>query len=273
MYISYSKCNFSTCVQNSSNEDSHLRESTVPKDLHYPQERTFPWHTIATCPECAPIRLVPYRPSCLTPLLYTNRARNRKVWWKTRFRCYLRFPAQRTYSQDGLLRDSYASKDTHCSMTNVQNVHCIASSTVVYHHCSLSCSNLRPYEYTSGKQNTRKVARYRWYLKLCAHWTLKQEVMVMELCGNSCYAQETKFSWHKSLNCPECAQLSLVYCSVQETCAEVFLLHCSVAFCSPYIPGRKKIINTINMTFSVYFPYLCAEFLEPRFACKLANCT
>ena len=31
-----------------------------------------------------------------------------------------------------------------------------------------------------------------------------------------------------------------MYCSVHETCAERFLLHYSVSFCSPYIPGRKK---------------------------------
>ena len=63
-------------------------------------------------------------------------------------------------------------------------------------------------------------------------------------------------NWQKSLNCPECAQLSLVYCSVYETCVERFLLHYSVALCSPYTPGRKKTKNTLNMTFSVYFPYL-----------------
>ena len=33
------------------------------------------------------------------------------------------------------------------------------------------------------------------------------------------YAQERKFSWQKSLTCPECTQLSLVYSRVHETCA------------------------------------------------------
>ena len=66
-----------------------------------------------------------------------------------------------------------------------------------------------------------------------------------------------KFSWHKSLKCPECAK-QCVYCSVPETCAERFFLHYRVAFSSPYIPGRRKTKNTLNMTFSVYFPYLCA---------------
>ena len=64
------------------------------------------------------------------------------------------------------------------------------------------------------------------------------------------YAQKTKFSWHKSLKCPECAHVSVVHCSVHETCAERFLLHCSFAFCSPYIPGRKKTKN--KCTFRTY---------------------
>ena len=50
------------------------------------------------------------------------------------------------------------------------------------------------------------------------------------------YTQKTKFSLHKSLICPECAQLSLVSCSVHETCEDRFLQHYSVAFSSPCIP-------------------------------------
>ena len=53
------------------------------------------------------------------------------------------------------------------------------------------------------------------------------------------HALSTK-NWHKSMNCPECAQLSLVYCSVHETCAAWILLHYSVPFGSPYIAGSKK---------------------------------
>ena len=64
-------CNFSICVQNSSNEDSDLRKPTVPKDTHYPQERTFPWHTSTTCKECAPIRLVRFRPSHIIHKLWS----------------------------------------------------------------------------------------------------------------------------------------------------------------------------------------------------------
>ena len=61
------------------------------------------------------------------------------------------------------------------------------------------------------------------------------------------YAQEAKFCCHKSLTCPEYAQLNLVYCSVRETCAERFLLHYSVAFFSPYISRRKKTKNIFSV--------------------------
>ena len=66
IYMTFS-VNFRTCVENSSNQDLHLRKPTVPKDTHYAQEKTFPWHTNTTCPECAPIRLVRYRASCYIP--------------------------------------------------------------------------------------------------------------------------------------------------------------------------------------------------------------
>ena len=66
----------------------------------------------------------------------------------------------------------------------------------------------------------------------------------------------------KGLTCPECAQLSFVYC-VQETCGERFILHYSVTFCSTYINDSKETKNTLNMTSSVYFPYLCAELVQP----------
>ena len=55
-----------------------------------------------------------------------------------------------------------------------------------------------------------------------------------------------KFSWHKTLTCPECAQFSLVYFSVPGPCAEQLLLHYSVAFCSPYIFAKKKTQNTVK---------------------------
>ena len=61
--------------------------------------------------------------------------------------------------------------------------------------------------------------------------------------------------WHKRMNYSECAQLSLVYNSVHETCAKRFLLHHSVAFWSPYTHGRRTQRKNIDMTFSVYFPH------------------
>ena len=45
-------------VHTSSNQGSHIRKPTVPKVMHYGQERTFPWHNNATSPEYAPIRLM-----------------------------------------------------------------------------------------------------------------------------------------------------------------------------------------------------------------------
>ena len=62
-------------------------------------------------------------------------------------------------------------------------------------------------------------------------------------CSNSA---PKKFFWQKSLTCWECAQPSLVYCIVNETCGEKWLLHYSVAFCSQYIPGEKKTKNTLK---------------------------
>ena len=59
------------------------------------------------------------------------------------------------------------------------------------------------------------------------------------------YAHERKFSRNESLTCPECVQLSLVYCIIHETCGEQLLLHNSFAFCSPDIPGRKETKNTL----------------------------
>ena len=90
---------------------------------------------------------------------------------------------------------------------------------------------------------------------------------MIELCPNLCIVHIKKFSWHKSFTCPECPKLSLVFCSVYETCVERFLLHYGVAFCSPYIRGRKK-----TKRYS-YFPYLCTELVQPRFPPPQAKCT
>ena len=102
---------------------------------------------------------------------------------------------------------------------------------------SRSCSTLFPYEYTSGKENTRQIARFRCHLILCVHWTWNQDGMVSDRTVPKLMhfgKKKTKFSWHKSLNCPECAQLSLVHCSVHETYAKLFLMDYSVAFYSPW---------------------------------------
>ena len=119
---------------------------------------------------------------------------------------------------------------------NIQNVHCCASSTVV-----LPSSTLLPYEYTSGKQNTRQIARFRCSKLFCVHWTWNKEELLSDrtVFNFKHYTQETKFSLHKTLICPECAQLSLFSSSLKETCAEWFLQHYSVAFCWAYIPGGK----------------------------------
>ena len=45
---------------------------------------------------------------------------------------------------------------------------------------SRSCSTLFPYEYTSGKQNTRQRARFPCYLILCVHWTCNQDGMLSD---------------------------------------------------------------------------------------------
>ena len=117
------------------------------------------------------------------------------------------------------------SINNEISMTNVKNAHCCSSSSLVL---PLVCHGALYF-----RMNTLRKAKL--------------------------------FPWYKSLNSPECAQLSLVYCSVHETIAERLFLHYCVAFCSPYISGRKNTKNTLNMRFSVYFPYLWAELVPPRF--------
>ena len=45
---------------------------------------------------------------------------------------------------------------------------------------SRSCSTPFPYEYTSGKENTRQIARFRCHLILYVHWTWNQDGMVSD---------------------------------------------------------------------------------------------
>ena len=106
-------------------------------------------------------------------------------------------------------------------------------------------STLRMYEYRSQKQNTQ-IANILFYLKLCVHWTWKKEGMLSDWTVPKFmhYAQETKFLM-TCLTCPEGAQLSVVYCSVHETCAEQLLLHYSVTF-SPYVTYKRKTKNILK---------------------------
>ena len=87
------------------------------------------------------------------------------------------------------------SINNEISMTNVKNAHCCSSSSLVL---PLVCHGALYF-----RMNTLRKAKL--------------------------------FPWYKSLNSPECAQLSLVYCSVHETIAERLFLHYCVAFCSPYV--------------------------------------
>ena len=142
-----------------------------------------------------------YSKSGYTPLHDTNTARKRRTWWKAQFRCLFRLSSRLTKesNQDGLRRDPDASKVTHypqitifrwptsrmCTAFPRALLCCLYS--VMQHYIS--------YEYTSGKQNTHQIARFRCYLKLFVHWTWNQEGL---LCDGTVphfmrYAQTTKF--------------------------------------------------------------------------------
>ena len=137
-YIWHFQSTFHTCFQKSPEKDSHLRKPTVPKVTQYAQERTFPWHQCNLSRMCTDTPRVLKAKSCYTPQSYAHRAQKLKTWWKARFPCYLRL-----CTKD--LEPRWAAKRPNCkqsnalstynevSMTNVQNVHCCASSTVVLH--------------------------------------------------------------------------------------------------------------------------------------------
>ena len=110
-YTWHFQCTFRTCVQTSSNQDSHVRQ-LYPKLLIMHKKWRFR-DTSASCLECAPICFARCRPSCYTPRPYSHTARMRKIWWKARFRCYLRLSPLRTSNQDLVLRDPSVSKVTH----------------------------------------------------------------------------------------------------------------------------------------------------------------
>ena len=147
--------------------------------------------------------------------------------------------------QDRLIGDITVSKVRHyCEITKLR-----WTTSAALRMCTVV--SLLPHEDTLGKQNTRKIAQLLWYLMLYVCRTWKQEELLSVRSVPFC-AQETEFSWHKSLTCPEYAQLSFVYSSVHETCAQRFLLHDTVACRSPYNDGRRKTKNTPKSdTFSV----------------------
>ena len=69
------------------------------------------------------------------------------------------------------------------------------------------------------------------------------------------YAEQTKFSWHKS---PQCAQLGLVNCSVIETRAQRFFLHYCVTIVFTVYPWQKeKEKYPIYDIFSVLSLHVC----------------
>ena len=65
-------------MQNSFNQDLYVRKTTVPKVTHYGQERTIPGHSIATCPECLPVRLVRVALLVLMPIEHESEKHGKK---------------------------------------------------------------------------------------------------------------------------------------------------------------------------------------------------
>ena len=214
---------------------------------------------------------------CL-PSKYTSGEQNtRQIAW---FRCYSHLWEHWTWNQEILLSDRTLTKFIHYAQRNWhKSLNCpeCAQLSLVYRSARVTCRAVPlalycclffttppwPKEnqntinrtflvytsHTHQERETQQIALFRCYFKLCAHWTWNQEGLPSDRTVPKFvhYAQERKMSWHKSLNSPECAQLSLMYCSVHETCAERFLLRYSVAFCSPHIPGKKKTKNTLSI--------------------------
>ena len=106
----------------SSNQDSHLRKPTLPKVTHYAQERAFPWHTSATCPECAPIHLVPHGPSNakllgLVPIKTCSTLLSNEYTWgkqKKREKNTISVPSIHwNWNHEGMVSDRILSKFMH----------------------------------------------------------------------------------------------------------------------------------------------------------------
>ena len=100
------QCTFRTCVRNSSNQDSHQRKQTVLKLLIMHKKGRFHDTTVQH------VQNVCYRTWCYTyhPIQQESEKHGEK---KSRFRCDLSLSAQRTSSQDRLLRHPTVSKITH----------------------------------------------------------------------------------------------------------------------------------------------------------------
>ena len=247
--------NFRTCLQNSSNQDLYVLMPTVPKVTHNGQESTFPWHASSPCPEYAPIRFVRYRISdftllCFVPIQHESEKHGEKhgfcvicvslveLWWVSK--------------RSNCKQSQALFTKNEVSMTNFQNVHCCASSTVGFPLVWVMQQSSVWILIRKGKHTQYSIVSVL-FKPLC---TLHLKPRDSDRTVRNSYIMHRKQTnkkkiWHKSLTCPECGQLSLVYRSVHETYAELFLLHHRVAFCSPHIPGRKKTKNIVNMPFSV----------------------
>ena len=170
-------------MQNSSNLDWRVRKPTIHKVTHYAHETTFPWHQFSLSRRCTDSLRAQKHKTCYTIRPYSYKARKRKICWKAHFRCYLRLFAERMSNQDGLLRDQSVTKVTLSIRNSLWTTSaplrmCTAVPRAL--HKTKSCSTLLPYKYTSGKQNTRQIALFRCYLKLCVRWTWNQDRMLSD---------------------------------------------------------------------------------------------
>ena len=97
-----------TCVQNLSNQDSHIRKQTVPKFTHYAQERAFEDTPVELVQSVHRFALCGLYSSAFCP--YSTKAKNMAKKHAFGVICV---SAQGTSTQDGLLRDPTVIKVTH----------------------------------------------------------------------------------------------------------------------------------------------------------------
>ena len=158
------------------------------------------------------------------------------------------------------------------SMTNVQNVNCCASNSVVLplvevmQHATSVWKHMR-----KAKDENCTVSVF-----LKALWTLELKptgdvkwsncVQIHVIHKKQSFLDTKIWIVHNAQNSVSCSAVSMKYVQRGSSCTIVspFVHHTSLA------EGIPK--NTVNMIFSVYFPYLCAELVQPRFACPYANC-